>query len=357
MSPASDTQLFRDVFNACPIGIVVENLEGQPLFVNPAFCRFLRFSEHELRSKHCIDFSPREEAEKDWVLFQKLRAGSIDHYSLEKRYFRRDGSLVWGRLNLSLLKARPYPLVIAMVEDITEQKAAEQSLRASEERLRLAQQVGFIGTFERNVRTGLVTSTAELERMYGLPSGAFVGTTIAFFENLIHPDDLTEVKQLIAEAVKSGQPTQGEWRVIWPDGSLHWIAGRWRVFRGESGEPTRMIGVNMDVTERKQAEQAVADMIRKLIEAQEHERLWIGRELHDNINQRLAMLAVELEQIKENPAEVESRVQNLRKEMNKISKDVQSLSHDLHSSQLEYLGVVEKLVQRIWRAAENADRP
>src|SRR4029077_11736698 len=144
-----DTQIFRDVFNASPIGIVVENLEGQPLFVNPAFCSMLGFSEEELRSKHCVEFSPPEDSEKDWTLFQQLRAGSIDHYQLEKRYFRRDGSLVWGRLSISLLKSRPSPLVIAMVEEITDKKTAEDGLRASEERLRLAQQAARIGAFER----------------------------------------------------------------------------------------------------------------------------------------------------------------------------------------------------------------
>ena len=64
-----DAQLFRDVFNASPIGIAVENLEGQPLFVNLAFCSMLGFSEEDLRSKHCVDFSPPEDAEKDWALF------------------------------------------------------------------------------------------------------------------------------------------------------------------------------------------------------------------------------------------------------------------------------------------------
>jgi PAS domain S-box-containing protein len=68
-SVTPDTQLFRDVFNASPIGIAVENLEGQPLFVNPAFCSFLGFSEEELRNKHCVDFSPPEDAQKDWALF------------------------------------------------------------------------------------------------------------------------------------------------------------------------------------------------------------------------------------------------------------------------------------------------
>ena len=122
-----DAQLFRDVFNASPIGIAVENLEGQLLFVNLAFCSMLSFSEQELRSKHCMDFSPSEDAEKDWALFQQLRAGSIDHYQLEKRYFRRDGSLVWGNLSVSLMKSRPSPLILAMIEDITAKKTAEEA--------------------------------------------------------------------------------------------------------------------------------------------------------------------------------------------------------------------------------------
>src|SRR5215470_3381783 len=103
----ADTQLFRDVFDASPIGIVIENLEGQTLFVNPAFCSMLGFSEEEVRRKHCVDFSPPEDAEKDWGFFQQLRAGAIDHYQIEKRYFRKDGSLVWGRLSVSVLNSRP----------------------------------------------------------------------------------------------------------------------------------------------------------------------------------------------------------------------------------------------------------
>jgi PAS domain S-box-containing protein len=115
---ASDTQLFRNLFDASPIGIVVENLDGQPLFVNAAFCSFLGFTEEELCSKHCVDFSPAEDVQKDWALFQQLRAGVIDRYQLEKRYFRKDGSLVWGRLSLSLLRNDPTPLVVAMVEEV-----------------------------------------------------------------------------------------------------------------------------------------------------------------------------------------------------------------------------------------------
>jgi signal transduction histidine kinase len=95
-----------------------------------------------------------------------------------------------------------------------------------------------------------------------------------------------------------------------------------------------------DITTQKQAEEALAGMTRKLIEAQEQERMRIGRELHDDVTQRLALLAVELEQLQQNPSEVESRVGKLRNETSELLNDVEALSHELHSSKLQYLGVV-----------------
>jgi PAS domain S-box-containing protein len=341
-----DSEPFGESFGASPIGIAVETLEGKPLFVNPALCSMLGFSESELRNKHCADFSPPEDSQKDWVLFQRLRTGSIDNYQLEKRYFRRDGSLMWGRLSLSLLTGHASPLALAMVEDITEQKRAqdseigkERALRESEERLRLAQQVARIGTFEWNIRTGVNTWTPELESLYGLPPGIF-GDTVTSFVGLIHPDDRAAAIGLLDAAMKTGQPTNCEWRVIWPDSSLHWIGTRCQVLMDESGKPFRMIGVSVDVTDRKLADQALAEMTRKLIEAQEKERARIGRELHDDINQRLALLSVEVEQLRANPSEIGPHLQELRTRIGEISRDVQTLAYDLHPSKLEYLGAV-----------------
>ena len=81
-------------------------------------------------------------------------------------------------------------------------------------------------------------------------------------------------------------------------------------------------------------------MSRRLIEAQEQERTRIARELHDDINQRLALLAVELEQVRENPAESELRMLDLQGKIQEIANDVQALSHEFHSAKLEYLGAV-----------------
>ena len=378
----------------------------------------------------------------------------------------------------------------ARAESIREQVAMElalqnqERLQASEERLRLAQQAARIGTFERDLRSGVVASSTELELMYGLSPGAFDGTPTAFFESLIHPEDRERVMSLVSQAMKDGLPTSAEWRVVWPDGSVHWIAGSWQAFMDAAGKPSRMIGVNKDITERKEVEEALSamnsaleaqtallqtneellkifvknvptgvamldremrylqvsdrwcsdysidssqvlgrshyeifpeiserwkeihrralqgetlraeedrwdrpggvmwirwearpwktadgsiggililaeditrrkqmevdlsNMTRKLIEAQEKERARIGRELHDDINQRIALLSVELGDVQENPAELKHRLEEFQARMKEISNDVQALSHDLHSSKLDYLGVVRGI--RSW---------
>ena len=137
-----------------------------------------------------------------------------------------------------------------------QRKQAEEALQRSEERLRLAQQVARVGTFESNIRTGLDTWTPELEALYGLSPGGFPKTESAW-ENLVYPDDRAAAIRRREQTLETGQPVEGEWRVVWPDGSVHWLAGRWQAFKDEAGKPLRLIGVNIDITERKRAEEAL----------------------------------------------------------------------------------------------------
>jgi PAS domain S-box-containing protein len=122
----------------------------------------------------------------------------------------------------------------------------------------LAQQAALIGTFEWNIQTGVNTWTPELEAMYGLLPGGFGGTHAAF-ESLVYEDDRAGLRALVESTLKTGQPTKGEWRVVWPDGSVHWLAAYWQVLMDESGQPSEVIGVNMDITERKLAEKTLRD--------------------------------------------------------------------------------------------------
>ncbi len=142
------------------------------------------------------------------------------------------------------------------VQDITERKRAEEALRESEGRMRLAQQVAHTGTFEWNIQTGVNTWTPELEAMYGLPKGGFPGTQPAW-EQLVYFEDRAEAVRQVSEAIEKGEFT-GEWRVVWPDGTVHWLYGRGWVFKDESGKPLKLLGINIDITERKRIEEVLS---------------------------------------------------------------------------------------------------
>ena len=586
----------EDLLEAAPDAMVVVDQAGRMILVNAQTERLFGYSRQEILGRNVeLLIPPRfhERHQEHRIRFFSQPRRRPMGPNLQLSGLRKDGTEFPVEISLSPIQTSEGTLVTGAIRDITERKLAEEALRASEERLRLAQWAAHVGTFDLNLQTGVDIWQPETEALYGLPAGGFGGTLTAF-ENLIHPDDRGKIVKLTQEMMKTGQPTEGEWRIVWPDGSLHWIASRGQVFMDESGEPARMLGVNMDITERKlveeelvrtnerlhlaieagsaggwdydrktgkniwfgnahaqlgmtpeetpgsveefwdrvheddrerlkhailtardkhevfaedfrvvwrdgtthwlrsrghyhyspegepqrmfgislditeskQAEQALrtseerfrlavqagkmysfdwdpvtdvvvrsperlkvlgdaeplrfthkqfmekvhpddraqftatiagltpenptaeaiyrvvsddavvwlrssgraffdgknnlqrvigivsditdlklaedalAGMTRKLIESQEQERARIGRELHDDINQRLAMLSVELEQIQDSPAEVKGRVQEIRNRMAQISDDVQALSHDLHSSKLEYLGVV-----------------
>ena len=138
--------------------------------------------------------------------------------------------------------------------DISEQRKIEEALRESEERLRLAQQAARIGTFEWNIQTGVNRWTPELEAMYGLPPGGFAGTQRAW-EDLVYPEDRAEALRRVRASLDTGN-FEAEWRIQRPDGTVRWLAGRAWVFKDEQGKPLRLIGVHIDITERRAAEES-----------------------------------------------------------------------------------------------------
>jgi PAS domain S-box-containing protein len=140
-----------------------------------------------------------------------------------------------------------------MAIDVTEHRQAEQTVRASEERLRLALEAGQMGVWEWNLKTNVIQWSDNLEPIHGLAPGSF-GGTLESFERLIFPDDRELVQGAIARALQERSSYDIEFRNVWPGGSVHWMSGKGKVFV-ENGEPIRMIGVGMDVTDRKRAEQ------------------------------------------------------------------------------------------------------
>ncbi len=492
--PAQAKYLFHYLFEQASLGIAVEDLEGKVLVANPALCSMLGYRHDEMCGMSCSEFASEEDSQDDWALFQRLRDGAIDHYSLEKRYVRKDGAQIWGRLNVSLLKNQDggSPLVFAFVEDITERRRTEEALRLSESNYRLFVSQSSEGIFCQGLDRPIPVDLPEdeqvqrilhesylaecndaLARMYGLSAADFAGKRLTETVDPLDPvnieltrdyirggyrvvdreshevdpqgnpkvflnsmigivenglllrtwgiqRDITERRQaeqarVLAEqalrdseqrlhlAIQAGRMYAYEWdvatdkivrssesvdvlgfkdqakdftrqqlmasihpedralfvgaveqltpqnpavqlsyRVLRPDGSLIWLEKSASGFFDDQGKLLRMIGMVMDITDRKLSEAAIANASRRLIEAQEQERTRIARELHDDIGQRVALLAVELEQLQQEALgspEVRSRLGEFQMRTIDLATDIQNLSHELHSARLEHRGI------------------
>ena len=164
---AQAKELFHYLFEQASLGIAVEDLEGTILLANPALCSMLGYGQNELCGMNCSQFAHAEDSQDDWALFQQLRAGVIDRYSLEKRYVRKDGGKLWGRLNVSLLKNGDggAPLVFAFLENITERRQTEDALRDSEQRFRLAAYAGKMFSYEWDAATDVIMRSGEYAEM------------------------------------------------------------------------------------------------------------------------------------------------------------------------------------------------
>src|SRR5882724_4273094 len=232
---------------------------------------------------------------------------------------------------------------------VREQAAMETRLQlsaivqSSDERFRLAAQAGRMYAYEWDAATDIVTRSGEYLNVLGL-SGPETQLTREQLSARVHPDDRALFIGVVGQVTPENPVSRISYRALRSDGSVIWVEKHARAFFDEQGRLQRMVGMVADITERKVAEAALASVSRRLILAQEQERTRIARELHDDISQRLAMLTIELEQLKERysdlPAGLLYYVGQLRDHSSEIASDVQSLSHELHSSKLEYLGVV-----------------
>jgi PAS domain S-box-containing protein len=259
------------------------------------------------------------------------------------RVVRPDGSTVWLEKSARAFFDDQGKMVrvIGMVADITERKSAEEALRESEERFRLAAQAGRMFAYEWDASTDVLRRSAESVQILGIDDEApATGQQILA---KVHPDDRERLLAAVA-ALRADRPDlQVTYRIVRPDGSVVWVERTSRGHFDEQGKLLRIVGMVVDITDRKRAEEALSGMSRRLIEAQEQERARIARELHDDMGQRLALLANELEQLQHSSPdlshETAGRIRELQRRTFQIAADVQSMSHELHSSKLEYLGI------------------
>jgi PAS domain S-box-containing protein len=284
-------------------GMIIVNRAGEIVRVNSVVETMFGYGREQLVGRAIETLLPERYRARHtplrstYFLDPHFRASRIDG---ELFGLHRDGHEVPVEIGLT-----PVPglgdLVLATVIDITERTRTERALRESEEQLRIAQHATGIGTFDWVIDGDTVSWSPALEAMYGLPPGGFRGGLRAW-NALVHPDDRGETVRKLHSSIASGLMTEAEWRAVWPDGTIRWLAARWKVFKDAAGRPLRVRGVNIDVTERKQAEREREILMTQLGA--------LNDELEDRVQARTAQLSAMLREREVLLQEVHHRVKN-----------------------------------------------
>ncbi|HKW33345.1 MAG TPA: PAS domain S-box protein [Candidatus Acidoferrum sp.] len=318
------------------------SLDGIIQSWNPGAQNMYGYCEAEAVGQPIAMTIPPELQEEEIGILQRLRTGEeIEHY--ETIRFTKQGERLDVSISMSPVRDSAGNIVAAskIARDITLSKRAEASLRESEERFRLVANAAPVMIW--------MSGPDKLCNYFNQPWLQFTGRSIqtelgnAWGEN-VHSDDLSACLETYIKAFDRREPFEMEYRLRRHDGEYRWVLDRGIPRFQQDGSFAGYIGSCIDVTDRRLAEEALGDMSRKLIEAQEQERTWIARELHDDINQRITLVLVNLERWQGDlsplaPA-MTQRLTEIKEHLSSLGSDIQALSHHLHSSKLEYLGLV-----------------
>ncbi|HET7273485.1 MAG TPA: PAS domain S-box protein, partial [Rubrobacter sp.] len=226
------------------------------LETNPALRKMLGYSAAELRGMEIYDISAHSREDVDSNLERTMadRARFVG----ERRYLRKDGSVVNVEVGVSVIHYGGGEMVCAVVRDVGARKRVEEALRSSESRLAAAQRLVHVGSWEHLIEEDRLHWSDELYRIFGFDPGTFEPTYETFMER-IHPEDRDFLQRTVGEAVRDGKQPAVECRIVKPDGEVRFAQWQYEIEYGEQGELVRMSGAVQDITERKRTEEALRD--------------------------------------------------------------------------------------------------
>jgi PAS domain S-box-containing protein len=331
---------FSKAFEASPAMITIIRVKDRRyLEVNRAFEQHTGFPRTQVLGRSIAEVGQGPELGSLNQAFEKvLELGSVRN--LEARLCTKSGDSLIALLSAELVEFDGQTCVLTVAEDISERKLAEDALRESEERFR-----------------AMADSAPILMWMAGPDKGCtdfnrgwleFTGRTLQQesgdgWAAGVHPADLSRCIDIYHAAFDQRQPFAMEYRLRRHDGEYRWLADTGTPRFLHDGSFVGYIGCCLDVDDQKRAEMERTDLSRRLMTAQEAERTRIARELHDGIGQSLALLGIQMQRAsqpialrlgKKNPG-----MQELCAKLKDIGNQVSQLSHRLHSSELEFLGL------------------
>ena len=268
---------FRDIFNHAAVGITRVDLAGVLVEVNQKFCDMLRYSREELIGRSVSEITHPDDYGRGAQFRMQLADGEMRSVAGEKRFVRRDGSTIWTRRTMSAAcdeAGRPQ-YVISVVEDITERKKAEEALRANQQLLNATFSQAGVGIFASSLDSRYIEVNEKYCSMLGYSRDELIGMSI---REVNCPEDIADV------LANRARMMSGEWahasherQVRRSDGTRIWVGHSTTLVRDENGEPHHFITVAEDISERKGAEERLANertLLRAVVDAMP-ERIYV----------------------------------------------------------------------------------
>jgi PAS domain S-box-containing protein len=336
---------FGKAFRANPQPMSITTIaDGRYIDVNDSFLSVSGYTREEVIGRTTMDLgvwkTPQHRAE---FVAAIQRDGSVVNFETE--FFTKDGTSRNLLTSAERLEIGGEDCLLVASSDITERYAAQQALRESDARLRMAQQAARVGTWEWNIRTGASVWSEMIWELLGLePNDRDV--TVETFAEFIHPDDRERALQRVNDVIADGDEYYDEFRVVRTDGSILWLASKGAVKRSADGEPERVLGVNIDITELKRAQLEAQELSGRLISAHEDERSRLAREIHDDLGQKIAILSMgvwQLGQASNGSEPLRRRSEDLYRQIQEISADLGQLAYKLHPSMLNSVGLLASI--------------
>ena len=246
---------FRLGFDHSPTPMILIALDGGAHQVNPAMCTFIGYPAAQLTQMSMADISHPDDLAADSAAMAGLIAAEQTSYTLDKRFITGGGAVVWGTKSAAMVRGQDgAPLqVIVQIQDITARKQQEQWLAEEHRRLRDAESIGRVGSWELDLLTEAVSWSAGLFELYGLDPDEFDGDYASAL-NCIHPDDRADIDARVEACARTGEPFHGRYRITrGGDGSLRWIDARGEAHY-EGGRPVRLSGAIADITDQVAAQ-------------------------------------------------------------------------------------------------------
>jgi PAS domain S-box-containing protein len=253
---------FRALTETSSLAVGVSSSDGKFLYLNRAYEKLFGYTLKELDHLNASELWRDPEDRRKMVDAVRSKGLLMDY---EVKLKRKDGTPFWAMLSVNSVDYGGNQAIMATVYDITERKKAEEAVQQSEERLQLTLQASAVGTFEVDLTTGVGRWNAVEYELLGLKPGDVPAGPETFF-HYVHPQDVAELRARWEEATRTGN-LDAEFRVVRADGQERWLAGKGQFVFAETADaasaggkrtPLRFLGVNFDITQRKQAEEAVA---------------------------------------------------------------------------------------------------